>query len=224
MINLKGSCLLSIESLFVIAPARLYLPSIHATLTTLAATFHLTKWYAIELCFLFKVEASNDEFFTTLSLSQSTLVGPARGTPNMRNLNLNAVICSIQTLAAINLLENVLASTVFWRLLNHTIGAIMRNNMNQVWLLQVTLFAACDKLTYVIVEICLPLGFGHMWGGGNCSLASWYCSLNTSTSSPWNHEGSMLGFFRININSEFGILLQKCILDVDDQFVEKLDN
>ena len=45
------------------------------------------------------------ELFTTLLLSQNTLVGLSIGTPNILNLNLKAVICSKQHLSTMKTLE-----------------------------------------------------------------------------------------------------------------------
>ena len=78
-----------------------------------AATCHLAERYAIELCFLLRVEDSIDELLTTLRLSHKTVIGSSTGTPNIQNLKHNAVMCSIHTHNAINSLENVLDSTVF---------------------------------------------------------------------------------------------------------------
>ena len=159
---------------------------------TPAATCHLVEWYAMELCFLFKVVFKTEEFWTTLKLSHKTFVGESIGTPNIRNLNRKAVICSMQTHIAINLLEKVLASTVFCLLLNHIMGALLKNITNLVWPLQVTLLAAWDKLTYSVVDTEAPLGSRHKWSG-SCSSASLYWSWKVWASSPSNYEGSIKG-------------------------------
>ena len=68
-------------------------------------------------------------FFTTLSLSQNTYVGSpfSIGMPKHRSLNRKCSIASRQTFKAMNSAEKVLVSTVCCRLLNHTIGAQLRN-------------------------------------------------------------------------------------------------
>ena len=43
--------------------------------TSFAATAHLVRWQAIELCFLFKVDSNFVQFVTTLLLSQQISVG-----------------------------------------------------------------------------------------------------------------------------------------------------
>ena len=75
---------------------------------------------------------------------------------------------------AINSLEKVLASTVFWRLLYHIIGARLRNMMKPVWLLRVTLLAAWEASTYAVVVTGDPNGSGDSCVGGSSSFASLY--------------------------------------------------
>ena len=86
--------------------------SIHPTSNKPAATAHLTAWYATELCFLFNVDSSLELLFTVLKLSQSTLVSPIMGTPNILSFVRNPTMDSMHVLSAINSLENVDVSTV----------------------------------------------------------------------------------------------------------------
>ena len=112
----KCSLLLA-GSLFVIASAKFIPVGIQPIDAMDAATAHRVAWNANEQCFLFKLESNRDEFFTTLSLSHRIFVLSSTGTPNIRNLNRNAVMCSMHVFRAINSDEKALLSTVFWRLL-----------------------------------------------------------------------------------------------------------
>ena len=84
----------------------------------LAATASLHLWYAMEWCFLRSVDSGMAVFWYTASLSQNTLAEQSMGTPNIRNLYLNASVNSTATFIAQNSAPNVLVSTEGWRLLN----------------------------------------------------------------------------------------------------------
>ena len=186
--------LFSTESYFVIGLARFMFVSIQETLITSAATAHRPEWYAMELCFLLRVDASCEVLLTKLWLSQRRLVGPSMVTPNIRSLKRRAEIYSKQHFIAIkSLLENVLASIGFCLLLNQIIGERLIKMMKSLWLLHVTLLTAWEASTYAFVNTGWPRGSGVRWSGGSCFFASRYWSLNTSDLSFCaNHIGSIL--------------------------------
>ena len=134
------------------------------TLTIPAATVQRTAWNAIDEYFLFNTDSILLELFTTLSLSHNISVSPLIGIPNMRNLNLNAVIYSTYVFMTINSLENVLDSTVFCFLLNYMMGALLTKRIYSVIDLLVLLSTACDVSTKALVLTNLPLGFGILLG------------------------------------------------------------
>ena len=125
--------LFSVASLFIIISyTKLSSVLIHATLkNTPAVTCHVQEWYVLKLCFLWSVEDSNDEILTTLiKISHNTakcvlILLMAKN----HNLKRNAFICSIHTLMTINLLENALASMIFWHLLSSYCCLIELPNM-----------------------------------------------------------------------------------------------
>ena len=61
-----------------------------------------------------------------------------------------------------NLLEKVEASTVVCCLLYHIMGERLRNIINPVRDLRVTLCAACEVSTYAIVVTKTPRGLGEI--------------------------------------------------------------
>ena len=80
--------------------------------TTPVATFNFTKWYAIELCFLFNVDSNLELLSTTLMFSFKVLDSPSMGILNILNLKLNAMIVSTHVFSSINSIPNVLDSSV----------------------------------------------------------------------------------------------------------------
>ncbi len=72
-----------------------------------------------------KLDSGWDVFLTTDSLSQKMLVAPSIGMPNICSLYWIASIWSIAILRAMNSEPKVDDSTVFCRLENHTIGALL---------------------------------------------------------------------------------------------------
>ena len=85
---------------------------------------------------------------------------------------------------AINSEENVLASTVFYLLLYHNIGARFRNITQPVCNFLVSLFAACDASTKPVDTTGLPLGAGIL-----CDSSSFSLSIMNID----NHEGGGWG-------------------------------
>ena len=121
------------------ASAMLDITSIHPICTTIAATFHLTRLYAIELCFLFNVDSNFELLSTTLIFSFKTLVYPSIGIPKVLNLNLRLIIYSTYVFIAMKLLEKVLDSTVVCLLLYQLIGLRWENMM----------YPVCDRLVFL---------------------------------------------------------------------------
>jgi hypothetical protein len=93
-----------------------------AILNIPAATASLTLWYAMELCFFFKVDVGTVEFVTADLLSQNTLVGPSIGIPIILNLYRSASRISTRVLMAMNSEPKVLASTVLCALEYQMVG------------------------------------------------------------------------------------------------------
>ena len=93
-----------------------------AILKTPAATASLTLWYAIELCFFFKVDVGTVALVTTDLLSQKTFAAPSIGTPNIRSLYLRDSSISTQIQSAMNSEPKVDASTVLWAFEYQMIG------------------------------------------------------------------------------------------------------
>ena len=122
------------------------------------------------LCFFFKVDSGIVVFLNTASLSQNTFVGPSIGIPNMRSLEHTTLMCSTAVLMVINLLPNVLVSTVFCHLLYQTIGAQFKNMRIPVCDLHVTVFDAWSASTKQWLDTACPRGGGMSIG--TCSLAS----------------------------------------------------
>ena len=87
------------------------------------------RWQAIELCFLLNVDSNFVQLVTTLLLSQQTSVGLSTGTPNILNLHLRALRCSMHVFIAKNSLENALDSTVAVLLEHQMMGAFWTNRM-----------------------------------------------------------------------------------------------
>ena len=80
---------------WVNAPADFSFPSICPILLILAATDHLTTWYATDECYLFDSNSILLEFFTTFKLWHKTFAKTLIGTPNILNLKLSVTICSM---------------------------------------------------------------------------------------------------------------------------------
>jgi len=112
---------------FVNKSAKLVCPSSFPTRKIPAAAASLTARQFIALCFFANADSGMLAFFTTPLLSQNAFVGPSKGTPNIRNLHLNATINSLQIRNATNSLPNVADSTAFCRLLHQTMGALHTN-------------------------------------------------------------------------------------------------
>ena len=92
----------------------------------------------------------------------------------MRSLKHSAVMCSTQYLAAINSLEKVLASIVFYLLLYQMMGAFLNKMINPAWPRRVTLLAVWESSIYTVVVTVMPLVSGKICEGGNFSSASRY--------------------------------------------------
>jgi hypothetical protein len=90
------------------------------------ATASLTQWYAMELCFFFRVEVGIVELVTTDLLSQKKLAGPSMGIPSIHNIYRKASIISTQIHRAMNSDPKVDDSTVFCALENQEIGELLR--------------------------------------------------------------------------------------------------
>ena len=71
---------------FVKRSARFSVVCTLAICSTPAATASRTRWYAIELCFFFKVEVGTVELVITDLLSQKTLAAPSIAMPNILSL------------------------------------------------------------------------------------------------------------------------------------------
>ena len=87
----------------------------------------------------------------------------------MRKLKRSAVMCSTRYLAAINLIEKVLTSTVFCLFPYQIMGALFNKMIKQVWPRRVTLLFVWESSTYAVVIKGTPLFYGHIGEGGNCS-------------------------------------------------------
>ena len=77
------------------------------------------------LCLLLKADVGILGFLTTDMLSQNTSAGPSTGIPKHINLYLRASIISVEILRATNYDSKLEASTVFFCLLYHMIGALL---------------------------------------------------------------------------------------------------
>jgi hypothetical protein len=88
-----------------------------------AATASRTRWYAMELCFFFRVDVGTVELVTTDLLSQKTFTGPSIGIPNILNLYHSDSNISTKMRMAINSDPKLDDSTVFWALEYQMIGA-----------------------------------------------------------------------------------------------------
>ena len=110
------------------------------------------------------------------------MAGPSISIPNIRNLNLNLMVCSVHVFMAINSLENVLDSNAECRLLSNIIGALFTNITYPIFDLLVLLSNSCDVYTNAVIVSDLSLGYGIYFV--NSSMEFQYCSLNYSAELP----------------------------------------
>ena len=199
--------LLAAANLFVSASAIFDIPSIHPIHTTPVATFHLTKWYKIELCFLFNVDSNSELLSTTLLLSFKILDSLSMGIPHIINLSLNDMICSTHVSNYINSLPNMLDSTVACLLLYQIIGARITNMIYPVWDLLVFLSDAWYASTNAVTSTNLPLAF--VAPVGSSSLAPLYWSWNYSAVLPVNDVEYIISGFGSKYSVSFGFFFKK---------------
>jgi hypothetical protein len=87
----------------------------------------LTGWYAIALCFFFKIDVGIVASRMTESLSQNMLASPSSGIPHILSLYLKASIILTHICIAINSNPKVDVSTVLCTFLNLCMGAEFKN-------------------------------------------------------------------------------------------------
>ena len=171
------------------------------------ATSHLTKWYAIELFFLFNVDSTLELLSTTLLLPFNILDSPSMGIPNILNLNLNFMICYTHIFNAINSLSNVLDSIVACLIIYQIIWARLMNTIYPVWDRLVFLSYAWDAWTNALTSTAIPLDFGA--SVGSSSLAPLYWSLNSSTLLHVNDVGYITAGLGYKYSVSFGFFFNK---------------
>ena len=174
---------------------------------TLAATFHLTRWYAIELWFLFNIDYNFKLIPATLLLSFKKLASPSICIPNILNLNLRPIIYFTYVFSAINLLEKVPDTAVACHLLYQVIGAQLANMMYQVCDHLIFLSSVWDASTKVLTWTNLPLGLGASLG--TYSFPPLYLSRNILAVIPVNDVRSIMARFGLKYNVNFGFLFKK---------------
>ena len=180
-----------------------HIPLIRPIRTTPSSTFHITKWYSIELCFLFNVDSNLELLLTTLLFSFKILDSPS----TILNLNLNDMICSTYFFNAITSLPKVLDSTVACLLLYHIIRSRLTNIIYPVWDRLVLLSDAWYASTNAVTSTNLPLAFGA--SVGSSSLAPLYWSQNSSAFLPVNYVEYITAGLGSKYSIIFGFLFKK---------------
>jgi len=145
MTNIDLRCFLNIDP--SVNLVRMSVPAMWLTLAMLAVTACLTWWYAIALCFFFRMLDGNVLLSTTLLLSHKTWLAPSIGTPIIHNLYLNSTMSSIAILSATNSAPYVDVSTVFCLFGYHLIGVSLTKNRIPVTDLLVTCLCAWSAST-----------------------------------------------------------------------------
>ena len=181
--------------------------SIHPIRTKLAATFHMTRWYAIGMYSFFKVDSNFELLSATLLLWFKMLASLSIDIPNILNLNLRPIICSSHIFSDMKSLEKVLYSTVTCRLLYQIIGAQLETMMYPVCDRLIFLSDTWDSWTKAVTLTNPPIGLGASLG--IASVVPLYLSQNYFSVLPVNYVGSIMVRFGLKYNVIFGFFFKK---------------